>query len=246
MTWTLTPDEFAGLWHRETGLDAFDHPAPLVIRESCATRDEQDHLVNAALSTRFPGGSDQGLSAAFTILANADTRLRCAGQLDGGLEVRAHGAALDNLGVVVHQYATTSEPSTPIVMTLTRRTEVPSRLCATLPPTPAGSAGPMLGYTPRVRGEEPPTRWGVEANGERPVEERIRSLVRQRRSGEGQFVIQRGMNTDRPHPPRYSSWIDVAAGPARGRYLITVDDNETRVVPVSGSALARELIAQGR
>ncbi len=243
----LTPDEFAALWRRETRLDAFDYPAPIVIRETCAIRADQDRLINAALSTRFPRDSDQGLSAAFTVLANADTRLRCTGLLDGGLEVRAHGAALDNLGVVVHQYATAAEPSTPVEITLIRRAEVPGQVCATLPPMPPGAAGPMVGYTPRVRGDEQAIGWGDGLDGKPPVEERIRSLVRQLRTGEGQFVLHRGTNTDRPHPPRYSSWIDVVSrSTAHGRYLITVDDNETRVVPASGGGLARALLAEGR
>jgi len=247
VTWTLTPDEFAALWQRETSLDAFDYPSPIVIRETFSTRSEQQRFITDTMPARYPHGHDQSLSAAFAVLAGADTQLRCTGQLAGGLEIRAHGAALGAIGVVAHQYATASEPSTPIMITLIRRANVPSQLCTVLPPTPAGAAEAMLGFTPRVRGEEPPSRWGLTPDGQAPVEEQIRNLVRQRRSGEGHFAILRGLDTAHPHPPRYASFIDVAAGrPMSGRYLITVDDHDTRVVPVSPTTLPRELLAHVR
>ncbi|WP_156910337.1 ESX secretion-associated protein EspG [Nocardia mangyaensis] len=149
--------------------------------------------------------------------------------------------------MVAYQYTTASEPSTPVMIALVRRASVPSRLCAVLPPTPPGSAGRMAGFTPRVRGEEPPTRWGVMPDGKAPVEERIRTLVRQRRSGEGYFEAARGLDTDRPQPAHYVSFIDVAEGrPTSGRYLITVDENDTRVVPVSPTTLPHELLTHIR
>ncbi|WP_278261338.1 ESX secretion-associated protein EspG [Nocardia sp. AG03] len=247
LTWTLTPDEFAALWHRETRLDAFDYPRPLTIRETFMTRAEQQRFIADALSTRFPPGRDQGLSAAFTVLAGADTRLRCSARFAGGLDVRAQGAALDAIGVIVHQYTTATEPSTPVGITLTRRADVPSRLSALLPPTPSGAAGPMLGFTPRVRGEQPPARWGVTPDGRPPIEEQIRSLVLRRRSGEGHFAISRPLGGGRAFSNRYVSFIDVDAGRlSSGRYLITVDENDTRVVPVSPTTLSRELIALTR
>ncbi|WP_188829179.1 hypothetical protein [Nocardia camponoti] len=216
------------------------------MREAFATRDEQDRYVSTALAARFPQGADDTLRAAFTIMAKAETRLRCQGELAGGLAVRIHGAALDNFGVTVHQYATSAEPSTAIFVALVRRADVPSTVCAKLPPTQAGAAGSMVGYTQRVRGEGEQGIWGIGA-GENSAEDRIRRLLRQRRTGEGQFVLQRAANSERPHPPLFTSWIDIASGSAAaGRYLITVDSNDTTVVAATGDQLARELIERRR
>lgn len=245
--WQLTPTEFAWLWHRETRLDAFDYPRPIVIRESRGTPDEYARKV-AGFNARFPHGVDQALSAAFLILERADTRLRCMGELRGDSQLRVHGAALDRLGVVAHQRTDAATESGPVTVTLTQREHVPSLVCAQLPVTDAGRAGRLIGHTPRVRGEQQPSTWGRMANGARPVEERIRTLtMTQPRSADGYFVIERGLDQPRPHEPVYTSWIDVESGrKTSGRYLIDVDHMDTTITPVTPTTLARELVRRCR
>lgn len=58
----------------------------------------------------------------------------------------------------------------------------------------------------------------------------------------GHLRIERFLHEPRPHPPSYLSWIDIRSEhPAAGRYLITVDDNDTFVVPASAAVIADEL-----
>ncbi|MEV0435637.1 hypothetical protein [Nocardia sp. NPDC050413] len=241
--WQLTPTEFAWLWHRETRLDAFDYPLPIVIRESRGTPDEYARKV-AGFNARFPHGAEQALSAAFLILEQAETRLRCMGSLRDGTQLRVHGAALDRLGVVAHQRTDAATESGTISLTLTPRGQVPSLVCAQLPATEAGRAGRLIGYTPRVRAEQQPDIWGRTADGSVPVEERIRTLVMtQPRSAEGYFVIERGLDQPRPPEPIYTSWIDIEPGrKSSGRYLIDVDHMDTTLTPVTPTTLVQELV----
>lgn len=241
--WRYTPTEFAWLWHRETRLDAFDYPSPIVIRESRGTPNEYARTV-VGFNARFPRNADKALTAAFLILERAETRLRCMGQLHGGAQLRVHGAALDQLGVVVHQHTDTTTESGPVTLELTQRDDVPRAVCAHLPAAERGRIGPLVGYTPRVRGEQPPSTWGRMPDGSVPIEERIRALVMaQPRSAEGYFVIERGLDLPRPPAPIYTSWFDIAPGHRdSGRYVIDVDHMDTTVTPVTPDALVRELI----
>ncbi|MFD3702825.1 ESX secretion-associated protein EspG [Nocardia sp. NPDC058658] len=241
-TWTLTCDEFAWVWRQETRFDdAYDHPDPLAVRTTPTTEADADKL-RTVLSERFPRGGDRGLSAVFTILSNADTRVACVSTI-GNTEIRSHGAALDGLGVVAAQRFTPNEGGGDVRLALVSRALVPAHLAAILPKAEPGGAGPMLGYTPRVRGEESPTHWTRDAEGRLPVDERIRKLMRISRSAEGYFVIERDPGT---RPIRYLSWIDIPPGQfASGRYLIEVDDNDTTVTPADPAVLAREISKRG-
>ncbi|MFD3506124.1 ESX secretion-associated protein EspG [Nocardia sp. NPDC058666] len=241
-TWTLTSDEFDWVWRRETRFDdAYDHPDPLAVRTTPTTADAADKL-RTVLSERFPRGGDQGLSAVFTIMSNADTRVASVSTI-GNTEIRSHGAALDGLGVVAAQRIT-PDGGSDIRLALVSRALVPAHLAAILPKADPGGAGPMLGYTPRVRGEEQQTHWTRDAQGRLPVDERIRKLMRLTRSAEGYFVIERDPGTHRP--TQYLSWIDIPPGQfAGGRYLIDVNDNDTTVTPADPTVLARELSKRG-
>ncbi|MFE1592702.1 ESX secretion-associated protein EspG [Nocardia sp. NPDC058705] len=241
-TWTLTCDEFDWVWRQETRFDdAYDHPDPLAVRTTPTTETDADKL-RTVLRERFPRGGDRGLSAVFTILSNADTRVASVSTV-GNSEIRSHGAALDGLGVVAAQHFTPNEGGGDVRLALVSRALVPAHLSAILPKAEPGGAGPMLGYTPRVRGEVSQTHWTRDAQGRLPVDERIRTLMRKRRSAEGYFVIERDPGT---RPIQYLSWIDIPPGQyASGRYLIEVDDNDTTITPASPTTVAREISKRG-
>lgn len=241
-TWTLNSDEFAWLWHRETDKDAYDYPDPILIRETARTGVEYERVVEQCID-RFARPGDPQLSAAFAVLATADTQVRCFGTLDDGSSVRSHGSALANSGVVVFQRSSPEGLAGEITLVLVPRETVPLHVAATMPPTPAGRARRMVGYTPRVRGEEQPSTWHLAADGRSPVEERIRALMRAPRRAEGQLVFKRGVRDARP---KYLSWIDVAEGRnAVGRYLVDADENDVTVTPVSMNAVAQTVSSFG-
>ncbi|MGV9611359.1 ESX secretion-associated protein EspG [Nocardia xishanensis] len=239
--WTFTPDEFAWVW-AETELD--EYPDPISIIESPTTAAEYTQLTQE-ISTRYPRGGDPDLIGPLRVLAHPDLRIICKGRSHHHphRRVRALGAAVADLGVVLFQkFGTTADFGSDITLVVTQRHHLAKHIAATLPRTRAGAAGTMIGYTPRVRGEQPPTSWKPAANGERAVEERIRSLLRLPRNAEGHLLIQHHPQRGRPHPPTYRSWIDIHdRHPAAGRYLIAVDDNETVVTPASADVVAREL-----
>ncbi|MFE9789238.1 ESX secretion-associated protein EspG [Nocardia salmonicida] len=241
-TWTLNSDEFTWLWHQETDRDAYDYPDPIFIRETARTGAEYDRIVERCI-LRFTRPSDPQLSAAFAVLAAADTRVRCFGTLDDGSAVRSHGSASANSGVVVFQRSEPDGVAGEITLVLASRDAVPVHVAATMPPTPAGRASRMVGYTPRVRGDEQPSTWHLAADGRSPVEERIRALMRAPRKAEGQLVFERGAGTTRP---KYLSWIDVSEGRNMGgRYLVDVDENDVTVTPTSMNAVAQTVSSLG-
>ncbi|MFD3706892.1 ESX secretion-associated protein EspG [Nocardia sp. NPDC058658] len=240
-TWTLSSDEFAWLWTRETDKDAYGYPDPILVRETARTTAEYERVVERC-HTRF-ARPDNELSSAFAVMSGAELRVRCFGSLRDGGTVRSHGAATATDGAVVFQRTDAAGTGGEITLVLTSRHTVPVHIAATMPPTPAGRASRMVGYTPRVRGEEQPSTWRLAADGRAPVEERIRSLMRAPRSAEGQLVIERGY---RHEPPRYLSWIDISEGrKASGRYLVDVDDNDVTVTPVSMGAIVQMVSSVG-
>jgi hypothetical protein len=157
--------------------------------------------------------------------------------------VRTLGAAAADLAVILFQKSgTTADFGDDIKLVVTQRHHLAKHIAATMPPSPIGAAEPMIGYTPRVRGEQPPSSWKPAPNGERAVEERIRHLLRLPRNAEGHFRIERHVDGRRAPSPSYLSWIDIRDGhPAAGRYLIEVDHNDATITPASPAVIAREL-----
>lgn len=238
--WTFTPDEFAWVW-TETGLD--EYPEPLSIIES-ATTQEQYAQLTAEINDRYPPGGDPDLTGPLQALSRPDLRIICKGRSHTSHKrVRSLGAAVGELGVILFQKSgTTAEFGGDIKLVVTQRHQLANHLVRTMPPAVTGATAKMVGYTPRVRGEEPPSSWAPAPNGEHVVEERIRSLLRLRRNAEGHFRIERNDHGTRPHPPSYLSWIDIHPDlPAAGRYIIDVNDNDTLVAPASPEVIAREL-----
>lgn len=237
---TVSPDEFAWLWRTLTDLDDLYRPDPLRIYETATTSDEYARQL-IGFEQRFPVTETKTLAPIFATLASPDIRLRCYGTLADGREIRTHAAIIEDLAVVLTQQPVLPQHGGPVRLVVTEPGEAPLHLAATMPPAEPGGAGAMLGYTPRVRGEEPPLSWGKAADGRLPTDERIRKLTRLRRSAEGQLIIERGLTT-RPHPVQYLSWIDIPPGQfASGRYLIDVVNTETIVTPASADHIAHEL-----
>lgn len=238
--WDFTPDEFAWVW-AETGLD--EYPDPISIIESASTTEEYARLVGE-ISARYPHHNDADLTGPLRVLANPDLRIVCTGRsLTSHKRVRSVGAAIADLGVVLFQKSgTTADFGGNIKLVVTQRRNLGQHLAATLPTAPAGAAGQMTGYTRRVRGQEPPSSYRRCDNGQLPIEERIRTLLRAPRNAEGNLRIDRYLHDRRPHPAVYVSWIDVRDDhPAAGRYLFDVDDNDTTVTPASADTIANEL-----
>ncbi|MFC9432980.1 ESX secretion-associated protein EspG [Nocardia sp. NPDC057030] len=238
--WTFTPDEFAWVWS-ETGLD--EYPEPLSIIESATTREEYEQLI-AEISVRYPRRGDPDLTGPMRVLTNPDLRIICKGRSHNSHKrVRTLGAAVGEIGVILFQRSgTAAEFGGDIKLVVTRRQDLARHLASTMPPASAGTTEKMIGYTPRVRGEEPPTSWTATSNGEHAVEERIRSLLHRRRNAEGHFRIERNRHDARPYPSSYLSWIDIHPDlPGAGRYIIEVNDNDTIVTPASPAVVAHEL-----
>ncbi|BCK53204.1 ESX secretion-associated protein EspG [Nocardia wallacei] len=241
-SWTFTPDEFAFVWRSETGLDG-DYPHPINIIETPTTATEYA-MLRAEISARYPHNGDPDLTGPLRVLANPDLRIICNGWFhDSTRRIRSHAAAAGDLGVVLYQKAgPTADFGADLKLVVTKRQQLGRHIAATMPSTPAGTAGPMSGYTPRVRGDEPPSSWLRNDAGQRPVEERIRMLLRLPRTTQGYLRIDRYLNHPRQYPSAYVSWIDISDKTrAGGRYLVDVTDNDTVITPASTEVIAREL-----
>ncbi|WP_043660926.1 ESX secretion-associated protein EspG [Nocardia thailandica] len=231
--WTVSPDEFAWLWRRHTGLDAYTHPDPLRIRETAAEVGDHDRLT-AEIAARY-GGADAGLAGAVAALADPDSRIRCFGAPGAGPALRVVGARAGNAGVVAIQR------DAAITLAALPPDAVPHHVALALPPAAPGGAGTLRGDTARVRGTAAPASWLGDRRGRIPVDERIRDLLRRPRRAEGHLVVETRLRADRRSPPRYLSWIDVAEGGAAGRYLVEVDEAVTLVRAVGTAQLAASL-----
>ena len=239
--WEFTPDEFAWVWVGETGAD--EYPDPISILETPTTKHDYD-LLAAEIGRRFPRHADPDLTGPLRALADPELRIVCVGKsLRSHKRVRTLGVAVGDLAVVLYQRSgATADFGGNLRLVVTRRPHLGKHLAQTLPTTPAGTVGAMTGYTPRVRGEEQPTAWRLGGEDDLPVEERIRGLLRLPRTAEGHLRIERRLHGPRPHPPTYLSWIDIRDDQAaHGRYLITVDNNDTTVTPASPQTIAHAL-----
>ncbi|MBO0852165.1 MAG: ESX secretion-associated protein EspG [Nocardia sp.] len=245
-TWDFTPDEFAYVWAQETGLTG-DYPWPISILESVTDADDYDRLL-LKLKSRFPPGGDPDLTGPLRVLANPDLRIVCNGWFLGSQRrVRSVGAAIGDLGVILFQKAGSSAAfGEDIKLVVTTRSNLGKHIAATMPNMTPGSAGKLVGYTPRVRGELPPKSWLRDAEGRRPVEERIRTLLHLSRTAQGYLRIDRHLHDERPYPLLFVSWIDVESPRAHGRYLVDADDNDTIITPASEQVIAQELHRRAR
>lgn len=238
--WNFTPDEFAWVW-REVGVDRY--PDPISIIETATTEDEHRRLLTE-ISSRYPHHSDPDLTGPLRVLALPELRILCFGKaLHSHKRVRSVGAASGDMGVVLFQRSgATAEFGGDIKLVVASRRTIGRHISATMPPAVPGQVGDLTGYTPRVRGEQPPSSWLRTHDGSAPVEDRIRSLLRAPRTAEGYLRIERNLHDHRPHTPTFVNWIDIRPQhPAEGRYLVTADDNETRVMAASAEVVAHQL-----
>jgi hypothetical protein len=240
-SWWFSPDEFAHVWESETGLDTI--PFPISILETPSTSEEYE-AQRLRFEAKFPQRQDADLIGPMRVLANPDLQIISWGRFHhSDSRIRTLAAASADLAVVLFQKSgPTQDFGGDVRLVATRRQQLGRHLAATLPQTPAGALAQMRGYTPRVRGEEPPSSWGRNHSGQSPVEERIRMLLRTPRSAEGYLRIERHLHNDRPYPPAYMSWFDVRTGvPAVGRYLVEVTHTDTLVTPASAEIMAAEI-----
>jgi hypothetical protein len=223
--WVLTPDEFAWVW-TETGSDL--HPDPISIVESPTTEDEY-RLLTREISVRYPRGGTPNLTEALRILADPDLRVIGTGY--------SHQLPEKRLRVVA---AAAGESGGDIQVLTTTRSMLARHVAAAMPPNTAGPAERMVGYTPRIRGDEPPATYFRDSAGRAPIEERIRAFLRAPRAAEGHFTVT--THVSHGAPPTYLSWVDIREDrPAAGRYLIAVDDNDTTVAPAAREDIERNL-----
>ncbi|MEV0365101.1 ESX secretion-associated protein EspG [Nocardia fusca] len=237
--WVLSPDEFAWVW-TETGSDL--HPDPISIVESPTTDDEY-RLLTREISARYPRGGDTNLAEALCILADPELRIIGTGYSHQFPEkrLRVVAAAVGESGAVaVQRSGPTVEAGGDIQMLITTRSMLARHVAAAMPPNTAGPAERMVGYTPRIRGDEPPSTYFRDSAGRAPIEERIRAFLRAPRAAEGHFTM--ATHASLGAPPTYLSWVDIREDrPAAGRYLIAVDDNDTTVAPASREDIERYL-----
>ncbi|WP_280435974.1 ESX secretion-associated protein EspG [Nocardia carnea] len=237
--WVLTPDEFAWVW-AETGSDV--HPDPISIIESPTTEDEY-HLLTREISVRYPRGGTPELIGALRILAEPELRIIGTGYSHRFPEkrLRVVAAAVGESGAVaVQRSGPTAEAGGDIQVLATTRAMLARHVAAAMPPNTAGPAERMVGYTPRIRGDEPPTTYFRDSAGRPPIEERIRAFLRAPRAAEGHFTT--ATHVSRGGPPTYLSWVDIREDrPAAGRYLISVDENQTTVSPAAREDVQRHL-----
>lgn len=236
--WNFTPDEFAWVWG-ETGLD--EYPDPISVIESPTTRAEYARLA-AEIGRRYPRHGNPDLTGPLRVLAHPDLRIVCTGRaLSSHKRVRSVAAAVADLGVVLFQKSgSTADFGGDLKLVVTQRAHLGRHIAATMPVAPAGAAGQLTGYTPRVRRPDQQSSWLRSDTGD-PAEERIRALLQAPRNAEGYLRIDR-IPDDRPQPPTYLPWIDIRdEHPAAGRYLFDVDADDTRVLPADPETIAREL-----
>ncbi|MBF6548501.1 ESX secretion-associated protein EspG [Nocardia brasiliensis] len=235
----FTPDEFAWVW-AEAEQD--EYPYPISIIETPSTADEYAQL-RSEISYRYPRNADPDLTAALRLLADPDLRIICTGKIhDSTRKLRSLAVATGDAGAVLFQmYGATAEFGGALRLVVTRPQNLGKHIAATMHSATPGRAGPMTGYTPRVRGDEPPTTWFVPSDGDLPPEERIRALLRAPRTAEGHVCIEQRRHSRNPYPPVYLNWIDITDNhPAAGRYLIDVG-TDTTVIPASRDVIATEL-----
>jgi hypothetical protein len=237
--WVLSPDEFAWVW-TETGSDL--HPDPISIVESPTTDDEY-RLLTREISARYPRGGDPNLAEALCILADPELQIIGTGYSHQFPEkrLRVVAAAVGESGAVaVQRSGPTVEAGGDIQVLITTRSMLARHVAAAMPPNAAGPVERMVGYTPRIRGDEPPSTYFRDSAGRGPVEERIRAFLRAPRAAEGHFTI--APHVSRGVPPSYLSWVDIREDrPSAGRYLIAVTENDTTVAPASRESIERHL-----
>ncbi|MQY18191.1 ESX secretion-associated protein EspG [Nocardia macrotermitis] len=235
--WQFTPDEFAYVWDAETGSD--DTPYPISVAQTPTTSTEYARL-RAEISTRYPRHGDPDLTGPLRALANPEVRIVVWGKFhQSNLRIRTLAAAVGNHGIVLCQKPTESADfGGDVILIVTQRAQLGRNVAATLPPAEAGKVKQLIGYTPRVRGELPPSTWLPDNRGRKPVEERIRALLRAPRTAEGFLRIERRISRE----PQYVSWFDVdPERRAAGRYLVSVENDEATIAPASFEVIAQHI-----
>ncbi|MEU4708634.1 hypothetical protein AB0G00_19575 [Nocardia salmonicida] len=201
MSWTFTADEFAHVWQGEVDDDRY--PFPLTVFSAAATQDQYEELARAA-AQRWPTDADPDLAAVLRHAARPETSLAVFDE--AGPRLRAYGARSGARGVVIRQYDDNS------VEVFSGSATMVARAFATfLGEQPAGRAGHLVEDVDRLAAHF--ESWQRPADS---VAARMHRLTAAERAAYGRIEVRVGLHAERPTPPRYLTWLDVADD---GRYL---------------------------
>jgi hypothetical protein len=239
VNWRLSPDEFRHVWG-ETDLDT--PPEPLEVWSSYRMRDEAERA-HAAIRAQYPPGADVDLSAALRILAAPDTRVCVVGgRLDGVNAVRVVGAAVrHDAALAVQEPGPTPDHGGAVHLWLGKRASLAGMVAGAFPPAPGGRVPALTAAARDLDDERRPVTVRVAAMPTRrqsdPAAE-MRRLLAQPAVAQGAVRIETRRDAERPPAPVYLSWRDVARD---GRYLISPNAHEVRLVPGSRDGIAHYL-----
>ncbi|MFC9964866.1 hypothetical protein ACFVH4_11545 [Nocardia ignorata] len=201
MSWMFTPDEFAQVWLRETGDDRY--PFPLTVYSAAATESAYEQLA-AAAAQRWPAGADLDLSAVLRHAARPETALALFSET--GPRLRAYGARTGDRGVVIRQYEDHSVEVFSGSAGLVNRA-----FAAFLGDQPAGQVGHLVEDVDRLA-----THFESWQRPQDSVAARMHRLTEAKRAAGGRIEIRTGLQSTRPGPTSYLTWLDVCDD---GRYL---------------------------
>ncbi|MBB5914767.1 hypothetical protein BJY24_003634 [Nocardia transvalensis] len=216
------------VWN-ETGKDRYPFPLKLI----SAVRWQDDFArVAQELRERLPPGGDPDLSAVLRVAANPAVSLVITGKRRRPL--RAFGAVDTTVGVtMVQRPGPTDEFGGNVVIEVGSPAIVYKVFAAVLGNVPAGSRPAMVESLDRIR-----TSLESWTGTKESVTDRMRRLLHAPRSGSGHIEVLCGLQSPRPYPPQYLSWIDVEGD---GRYIYREQHNDFHIEPCSQQTIHREI-----
>lgn len=230
MKWEFTPDEFIHLW-QETGQDRY--PPPLRLRSSTRWRDEF-HDLTTTLNARLPLGANPDLTAALRVSSHPDTTVTLTGLRDHPL--RAYAALTNGVAVtLVQRPSPRPEIGGNVIIEAGAPPLIPSVFTAVMGAAQPGTIQPAVTPSPST---PKPTRRSI-TDTRTPDLARILRLAHTRPSARGDIAVHRNLRTDRPAPPRYLHWFDIAND---GRYTVQHRNGDLHIAPCSPDTLRRHII----
>ncbi|RDI64354.1 ESX secretion-associated protein EspG [Nocardia pseudobrasiliensis] len=228
MKWEFTPDEFMHVW-KETDKDRY--PFPLSLYSSTEWQSEADRLAEQ-LRHRLPPGRDADLSAVLRVASNPAVSLCVTGTRKR--PIRAYGAIDTTVGVtLVQRPGPTAEVGGNVVIEVGSPAIVPKVFVAVIGNVAAGRHPAMVESFDRIRLDLESWTGSKES-----VTDRMRRLLKSPRAAVGHLEVQQAVNTTRPHPPQYLSWIDLEND---GRYLYFQQHNDLHIEPCSTERLLHRI-----
>lgn len=227
MHWIFTPDEFAHVW-RETDVDR--PPYPLRILESPRSEHAAEAM-RAALTQRFPPGTDPDLTACLRILADPHTRFLAVGHgADPRAELRLLACVVfDRAVLAVQGRSARIGHAGSVRISIGHAAKLGAGIASVLPKVPPGHEPARAASTSAV----------YDTEAVRPAQEvaRIRRLLLAKHASSGHIRIEPRLDRPQPPPAVHYTWMDVEGD---GRYLVKADQT-VRVVPASAEQVAGQL-----